>query len=86
MNDLNSNIQGLEDLNLDNLKPNYNIWTTNWGEFLELSEIEDKHLINIIKMLYNNIVSPLNPLSDDYVRWSFNYLDKNDAIEYIDRM
>lgn len=68
------------------LNPNYNIWLTNQGEFLELREMDEAHLINTIKMLYNNKISPESPLSDDYIRWEINYLSIKDAIEYIIHM
>lgn len=86
MSDLNSNIEGLEDLVLDNLKPNYNVWLTNQGDYLELREMDETHLVNTIKMLYNNIVSPQNPLSDNYIRWKINYISTEDAIQYIIHM
>jgi hypothetical protein len=76
-----SNLNKLIDPNI--LLPNYKLWKTNDGLILELSEMEDGHLINTIKMLYNNILFPPIPLSDDYIRWSFGNLDKTDAIYYI---
>lgn len=73
-------------LELKNLKPNYNVWLTNQGDYLELREMDETHLVNTIKMLYNNIVSPQNPLSDNYIRWKINYLSVEDAVEYIIHM
>ena len=83
MSDVNFDLEGLEDLVLDNLKPNYNIWLTNQGDYLELREMDETHLINTIKMLYNSILFPNKPLSDNYIRWSIKYLSKLDAMEYI---
>jgi len=50
---------------------NINIWIDKHGDEIALDKIDTQYLYHIVKMIFNNVISPREPFGD-VIYWRFN--------------